>query len=189
ATYTNLTTTTTFTVTVTNANGCTATAQHTVTVNPLPTVAIEADSLACGSTTTLTATGGLSYQWNTGETDATIDAPIGTYSVTATDANGCMNNATILVGTLPTCTYTCQALFPNPIVAGSVLTIETNEILSSYQTTITNFLGQVIWSGTLNGTPGGSGTQFQYTVPVGTAAGAYTIETPCHFVATFIVVN
>ena len=106
-------TTTTYTVTGTDANGCSNTANVTVTVNNLPNVnAISNKSAVCiGSTATLTASGASSYVWTpTGSLScSTCVSPIATpttattYTVTGTDANGCVNTAsvTVNVNTLP----------------------------------------------------------------------------------------
>ncbi|MEZ5048568.1 MAG: hypothetical protein R2766_02845 [Saprospiraceae bacterium] len=99
--------TTSYTVTVTDENGCTNTATVTVTVNPLPTPAISGDLEICdGETTTLTASGGTSYEWNTGATTASINvspSTTTTYSVTVTNADGCeaSTSATVIVNPLP----------------------------------------------------------------------------------------
>ena len=81
--------TTTYSVTVTQ-NGCESTDDVQVTVNPLAVVAnAGVDVAICeGSSTTLTASGGTSYTWNTGATTASITvSPSATtsYSVTVTD--------------------------------------------------------------------------------------------------------
>jgi SdrD B-like domain/Secretion system C-terminal sorting domain len=115
------TTTTTYTVTGTNANGCTATATGVITVNPLPTAAVTPASsvIFAGSSTTLTATGGVSYAWSNGATTATntVSAP-GTYTVTVTNANGCTATATAVVTetAAPTVTLTT-------ICAGATATV------------------------------------------------------------------
>ena len=58
------TTTTTYNVTVTDGKGCQASTSVTVTVNPLPTITISGDTEICaGECTTLTATGGATYEW------------------------------------------------------------------------------------------------------------------------------
>jgi gliding motility-associated-like protein/uncharacterized repeat protein (TIGR01451 family) len=100
--------TTTYTVTVTSAQGCTATKTVRVTVNPLPTVAITTPgndvALCLGEGITLTATGGTSYVWSNGLTTASIAVtPIvtTTYTVTATNANGCTNTATLIITVNP----------------------------------------------------------------------------------------
>ncbi|KXK39636.1 MAG: PKD domain-containing protein [Bacteroidetes bacterium OLB9] len=92
---------TTYTVTATNNFGCTAAASKTVNVLPLPVVTITGDLQIClNEVTTLTASGGVSYVWSTGETTSSIDvSPVvnTTYTVTATDANGCSNTASATV--------------------------------------------------------------------------------------------
>ncbi len=79
-----------YTVTGTDGNGCTATANATVTENPLPAAAISGSLTYCtGGNTTLTASGGVGYIWNNGQTTATVTVTQGTYTVTVADANGC----------------------------------------------------------------------------------------------------
>jgi predicted transcriptional regulator len=96
-----------YTVTGTNANGCVNTAQATITVNALPTVSAGANQTVCaGTSVTLSGTGATSYAWNNGVTNATAFTPVATqnYTVTGTDANGCVNTAQVQVtiNALPT---------------------------------------------------------------------------------------
>lgn len=80
----------TYSVTVTGANGCTATISKTVTIGAGQTT-INGNDVGCNSVT-LTATGGVTYQWNGGNTPnqaSNTFTQSGTYSVTITDANGC----------------------------------------------------------------------------------------------------
>ena len=97
--------TTIYTVTITDTNGCNGTDNFTVTVLPLPTVTITGDISICPSeSTTLTANGGVSYVWSTGGTSASINvtpAATSTYTVTATDAFGCVNTKSTLVTVNP----------------------------------------------------------------------------------------
>ncbi|MBN2561793.1 MAG: DNRLRE domain-containing protein, partial [Phycisphaerae bacterium] len=84
----------TYSVTVTDANACEGTDEIDITVNANPVVTITADpgeTVCEGTTVTLDAGAGFtSYLWSTGETTRTIAVTTtGTYSVTATDANGC----------------------------------------------------------------------------------------------------
>jgi len=104
----NPTSQTTYTVIGTAANGCTNTAVTTVSVNALPTlnVAQTPGPLCPGQTGTLTATGANTYTWNTSATTAAIavSPTVSTnYTVTGTDANGCVNAtvATFTVNTPP----------------------------------------------------------------------------------------
>lgn len=90
--------TTTYTVTVRDANGCTAVSPAIVTVNPAPTPNIIGNNAVCaGSSAILTALGGIGFQWSNGDTNASISPVINTgttFTVTATDANGCTATAT-----------------------------------------------------------------------------------------------
>ena len=99
--------TTTYTVTGTDANGCVNTDQVTVTVNPLPTVNAGIDQAICiGGSVTLSGSGATSYVWNNGVTNGTVFNPATTttYTVTGTDANGCVNTDQVIVtvNSLPT---------------------------------------------------------------------------------------
>lgn len=75
-----------------------------LTVNPLPIPSIIGETIVCdGQTTTLTATGGIQYQWSSAvsDTNASITVGQGKYSVTVTDANGCSNTSYVRVTMLP----------------------------------------------------------------------------------------
>lgn len=90
-----------YTVTVTGACG-TASATQTIISYPAPTVIIIGTStnIQSGGTDTLTANGGASYIWSNGQTSPSISvSPTGTttYSVTATDVNGCTGTAQFTV--------------------------------------------------------------------------------------------
>lgn len=102
------TATTTYTVTGTDANGCVNTDQVTITVNPQPNVNAGLDVGICtGDNTTLTASGATTYNWDNGigaGASHTISPVVTTtYTVTGTDANGCVNTdqVTVMVNPLP----------------------------------------------------------------------------------------
>jgi phage tail-like protein len=83
-----------YSVAVTNFLGCTATSEPvTVAVNTAakPTISASGPTLFCaGGSVTLTSSTAASYLWSTGATSRAITvATGGSYSVTATDANGC----------------------------------------------------------------------------------------------------
>ena len=95
---------TTYTVTGTSAAGCINTDQVVITVNPLPTVGAGVDQTVCaGTAVTLNGSGATTYSWNNGVTNATPFTPVATntYTVTGTDANGCVNTDQVLVTVNP----------------------------------------------------------------------------------------
>ncbi len=94
----------TYTVIATGSNGCTASASMTITTNTsAPTAGITnntgASTLTCNTPTiSLTATGGSTYLWNNGSTDANRSVgTAGTHSVTVTGSNGCTATASIVI--------------------------------------------------------------------------------------------
>ena len=94
----------TYTVTVRNVNGVTDTASITVSEDKsIPTAGITNNTgvTELSSTATsisLTGTGGVSYEWSTGATTATITIGTpGNYSVTVTGVNGCTSSASISI--------------------------------------------------------------------------------------------
>jgi hypothetical protein len=91
----------TYTVTGTDVNGCMNTASIDVTVNDLPavTASVDTDFICFGESAVFTGGGAESYAWDMGVTDGVAftpaDAGTETYTVTGTDANGCMNMASV----------------------------------------------------------------------------------------------
>ena len=104
--------TTTYTVTSTSVNGCTSNREVTVTVVPeLIANAGEDVEICSGEETVLTASGGVSYTWNTGETSAQITVSPNTtttYTVTVEDGfgNSDSDSVTVTVNDSPTLTVT-----------------------------------------------------------------------------------
>ena len=96
--------TTTYMVSFTGLSGCTA--SQPVTVNPLPTANAGSPVAVCkGTSTVLTATGGSSYFWSNGSTnalDTVTPGVITTYTVTIT-SNSCsaISNIVVSVNPLP----------------------------------------------------------------------------------------
>ena len=93
----------TYTVTGSTSDGCNGSAGVTVSVGALPTITIGGNTSFCqGASTTLTAMGGDTYEWNNGTTGSTLTVTTpGTYVVTGTNASGCSNTASIQVTTKP----------------------------------------------------------------------------------------
>ncbi|MEP7115867.1 MAG: SdrD B-like domain-containing protein, partial [Ilumatobacteraceae bacterium] len=90
----------TYSVQCTNAAGCTTTCSKQVFTNVPPDCNITGNGSVCaGGTTQLCGTPGLaSYQWSTGATTQCISVgSAGTYSLTVTDAQGCISNCSKLV--------------------------------------------------------------------------------------------
>jgi len=94
----------TYFVTTTDANGCTGSNSVVVSVNSAATPVISGNTNVCpGSSTIISTSGFSSYSWNTGATNATINptpATTTTYTVTATDANGCTASNSVTVNVL-----------------------------------------------------------------------------------------
>jgi len=96
-----------YSVTATDANGCTVTDGILVDGAPFPVVSIEnillPDCIDLNGAATVSATGGtglISYLWNdpSGQTDPTATAlSPGTYTVTATDENGCSGSLEVVI--------------------------------------------------------------------------------------------
>jgi hypothetical protein len=97
-------------------------ATGTIIVNALPTVTATASQSICpGSSVTLSGGGASTYSWNNGITNGVAFTPsaTATYTVTGTDANGCVNtaNSTVTLYTLPTVTATAsQSICPGSSV-------------------------------------------------------------------------
>ena len=110
------TVTNTYSVVGTDGNGCQNAATVSVTVNSPPTISASASasSVCFGSSSTLTATGGVSYAWtydpalssNTGSSVTVTPTVTNTYSVVGTDGNGCQNTANISISVNPVATIT-----------------------------------------------------------------------------------
>jgi len=147
-------------------NNCTAVDSIIVTVNQLPVASITGDSIICtGESTTLNASGGIGYLWNTSETNPSISVSptvTTTYTVTITNAGGCTGTATkVITVNLP------------PVVTF-------NNSLSQQPITSTNYLitGGTPAGGTYSGA-GVNGTNFNASVAgVGIHTITYTYTDP-----------
>jgi|GEM_PF-3124356 len=108
--------TATYTVTGTDANGCSDAETITINVNALPNVSAMSTpgTICAGDTAEIMGMGASIYMWNTGAgtaVDSVMPASTTTYTVTGTDANGCMNTATttVNVNALPVVSATASS--------------------------------------------------------------------------------
>jgi hypothetical protein len=155
----NPTTTTTYTVTGTSVDGCTDTETVTVVANPLPTVnaTSSAPDVCVGSFVTLHAAGAVSYNWQPGNNNNpnynVTPSSNTTYTLTGTDANGCVNTdmLTMFVNPLPVITATAS---PDTICTGNTSTLTSSGAVT------------YVWStgDTLNSTVVAPSTLTTYTV-------------------------
>ncbi len=124
----------TYTVTVSDINGCTGTNEIIVSENQVATPDILGDLNFCtGENTTLTADGNfVSYSWSNGNTTNTTDInQSGNITVTATDANGCTSQASVMVNenAAPTPNITGAS----SLCSGTSTTLETMNSYTNYQ--------------------------------------------------------
>jgi PKD repeat protein len=92
--------TTNYTVVGTNAAGCVNTKTVSVTLNSIPTVAASNATICTGASANLSATGAITYTWNTGATTSSISVTptiTSNYTVIGTNAAGCTNTRTVSV--------------------------------------------------------------------------------------------
>ncbi len=119
----------TYTVTGTYANGCSSTASVDVNVNALPIVVASASkpAICLGENVTLKGSGALTYTWDNNVTDGIAFAPstLKTYTLTGTDAKGCLSTASVDVNVNPlpivlaTASKTAICLGENVTLTGS----------------------------------------------------------------------
>src|SRR5213075_846202 len=101
----------------------------TVTIFPVPSISLGNDTVVSASITLDAGGGFASYLWSNSETTQTIlVGNTGTYSVTVTDANGCVASDTInvlmTVGIIEMKGSDPMLLYPNP--AHDVITVQFN---------------------------------------------------------------
>ena len=133
-----------------------ATNYATVTVNPNPTVNVTPgkETICKGETHTLTATGALTYSWNTSATGSVITVKPTTtivYTVTGVDAKGCENTFEY-TAKVSGCNNIADlisqqaiSVYPNPSTGEFVVTTSSDIILQ-----VVNSIGQQIRTLNLN---------------------------------------
>ena len=152
---------------------CTMTAAISITDN---SGIANNDGIICnGSTATLTASGGTSYSWSSGETTAAITKGIaGTYTVTVTNANVCTStkSAAITVNALPL-TPTITADGSKTFCAGGSVTLNSSAGTS------------YLWSTGATTSSINVTTAENYTIRITNASGCQSISS----LATTVIVN
>lgn len=123
-----------YTVTVTDANSCNATATVNVSVSPAPSVATTVTNSTCGGNSgaiNSTVSGGTapySFLWNNGLTTQNISglAP-GVYTLSVTDANGCVSvrSGTVNATNGPSITVSSTNIACSGASTGSITTTVT----------------------------------------------------------------
>ena len=102
----------TYTVTVTDSKACTSTSEVTITESSAVVITLAPTPVVCNNagdgTIDATVTGGVSpyvYVWSNGSTNQDITGLVGgTYTVTVTDANLCVNTASVVITDPPSIT-------------------------------------------------------------------------------------
>ena len=121
----------TYSVTITNVSpGCTsAVGTTTVVVNALPAVSVNASSTSVcnGSSVTLSGNGATNYSWTGGISNGVSFVPVssGSYTVTGTDGNGCINSASVLINVNPVPSSNSVVSNPIPCNGGTTTVVVT----------------------------------------------------------------
>ncbi len=154
------TNTTTYTVIATDANNCSGSATTTVNVTPIPVTVVTPAivSICIGQSTVLTASGGTSYVWSTGGTNATetvSPTATTTYSVIAFNGSCMGNTATASVTVSPCLSINEEdvenlvVLYPNP--SSGLINIEIGTLKSNnFKVHVFNSIGEIVQVISLN---------------------------------------
>lgn len=182
------TTNTEYTVVGTDTNGCSNTATQIALVNPLPNVIINsgATTLNLGQSTTLTASGALTYNWTSGNVNCdscasnTVSPITNTqYCVTGGDINGCRDTVCLQVIVDNVCdVFIPDAFSPNGDGQNDVFKVYsqciadlTLQIFDRWGNQVYNGNGtSAAWDGSYGGSLMNTGTyiyQVQYTISNG----------------------
>ncbi len=159
---------TSYTVSVTGVGGCISTDTINVTVNPAPNVSASTPdyTICAGLSTTVSASGASTYSWiptsglasPTSGSSSANPSTTTTYQVIGTDANGCMDTASITITVNP--------------LPGVYITSTPTECGDS--------TGTMVYNGAVTGTGPFTYTinSVQYTtLPTDLTAGAFTVTT------------
>lgn len=114
---------------------CFASSTFNITINPLPIVDGNDETICNGDPVILNGTGAVSYVWNNGVTNGVAFNPSSTttYTVTGTDANGCVGTGTAVVTVNPNPTPVITG--PSTYCTGSFSTLSTTVAYTTYSWT------------------------------------------------------
>ena len=173
-----------YTATATDANGCTISASVVVTQpTPVVTSAVGSTTICAGQNTNITAsasggTAGYTYNWTgvgTGSTQVVNPINNTTYTVVATDANGCIGNtATVTINTTTLTLANVSVSPPVSICFGNSATVSSNVFGSTGPVTINWSAGLGTGNGPFTVSPTTSTT---YIVTVNDACGNVVTST------------
>lgn len=146
--------TTTYTLSVTGPGCGPVMDEVTVTVHPLPVAdAGPNDTITVGSSTQLTATGGMQYTWTpaTGLSNVSIYNPVANpivttmYYVTVTDVFGCVNIDSVKIYVIEPNFWVPSAFTPNGDMQNDVLFAH-GEGINNFEIGVYNRWGELVWS-------------------------------------------
>lgn len=146
--------TTTYTLSVTGPGCGPVLDEVTITVHPLPIAnAGQNDTITIGSSTQLTATGGIQYTWTpaTGLSNISIYNPVAnptittTYYVTVTDVFGCVNTDSVIIYVIEPNFWLPSAFTPNGDMQNDILFAH-GEGINNFELGVYNRWGELIWS-------------------------------------------
>ena len=159
---------TVYTLSGTNSSGCVADKTVAVIVNPLPALSVSGSTEVClGIAATLTATGALTYTWNTGYIGSSVSFLPGAttiYTVSGIDLNGCRNTSsvTVIVNPIPVTFFS----YPNVCTGGDGVDPVKLEGFSTGGSFSSNTIKVNPQSGRVDLKTFGPGTYFiKYTIP------------------------
>lgn len=126
-----------YTVTVSNDDNCTSTATSIVFVSDKPVVSAGNDVIACyGTLVTLTATGGNTYTWSTGDhtSSITVNPRLTTsYTVEVQNQSGCKAVDQVEIIVKPAISLFLVITKPSNCTKGGIINLSGSEIGISYQ--------------------------------------------------------
>ncbi len=185
-------TSTVYALTATSQSNCSASANVSITVSSaVPSLSISSTNSVCfGKTTTLTATGALTYTWSSNVSNGVVFTPTVTTTYTVQGQNGCGTTsavATISVAPLPVGIFAST----NTVCLGSASTLTVVSAATIYSWTPTNYstnstsyivspsVATVYTVSASDGTCSGTGTVAIGVNPIPTIAISVNNTTPC----------